>query len=54
MGITIDYIQDLVYWVDRSKATIEKANFTGQSRETVTTITDSQLYGISVLNVITF
>ena len=54
MGITIDYVQDMVYWVDRSKATIEKATFIGQSRETVTSITGSQLFGISVLNVITF
>ena len=51
-GITIDYDDNKLYWVDASLAKIEYSNFDGTSRITLETDTDGVLnpFGITIEN----
>ncbi|KAL4220501.1 Low-density lipoprotein receptor-related protein 2 [Mactra antiquata] len=47
-GLTIDYTEDMLYWVDSKKDTIECTDFIGHNRRTVAYVSGTILTGISV------
>ena len=51
-GITIDFVDMMLYWVDSQKDTIESAKFNGNNRRVVAFQTGTIFSGIAVFQVI--
>ena len=47
-GLTIDYVQQVMYWTDNSRSRIESSNIDGSNRRTVSSQRIYQPFGISV------
>lgn len=50
-GITIDFSEDMLYWVDSKKDTIECAGFLGNNRRVVAYQSGTIFFGIAVFEV---
>lgn len=50
-GITIDYKEKLLYWVDSQKNTIESVQFNGNSRRIIVSHAGAKFFGVAVFEV---
>lgn len=50
-GMAIDYKEDLLYWVDSHKNTIESVQFNGNSRRIIVSHAGAKFFGVAVFEV---
>lgn len=52
-GLTVDYSENLLYWVDTFKATVEMIHFNGEGRKVIHQEEGTSFYGVALYNVST-
>lgn len=50
-GLTVDFDQNSLYWVDTFKATVEVVQFNGQGRRVIHQEEGTNFYGVALYNV---
>lgn len=51
-GMTIDYQENLLYWVDSIKNTIESVQFNGNSRRIIVSHAGAKFFGVAIFEVV--